>query len=81
MTSPSRVDAAGLTAAEAAHRLTVHGANQIASGPGSSVPAQVLEQLRDPMILVLLLAAVLTVVAALLPGLAVRGLFRLEAAA
>jgi Ca2+-transporting ATPase len=62
MTAPTRAEASGLTTAEAARRLTSHGANQIATATKSSVPAQVLEQLRDPMILVLLLAAVLTIV-------------------
>jgi P-type Ca2+ transporter type 2C len=62
MTAPTRAEAPGLTTAEAARRLTSHGANQIATATRSSVPAQVLEQLRDPMILVLLLAAVLTIV-------------------
>jgi Ca2+-transporting ATPase len=62
MTAPTRAEAPGLTTAEAARRLSVHGANQIATESRSSVPALVLEQLRDPMILVLLLAAVLTIV-------------------
>ncbi|WP_151082231.1 cation-translocating P-type ATPase [Nocardioides cynanchi] len=61
MPTQSRSDRAGLTAAEASQRLAVHGLNQIAGAVRSSIPAQVREQLRDPMILVLLLAAALTV--------------------
>jgi len=50
----------GADRAEASRRLTSSGPNQIASASRSGVPAQVWEQLRDPMILVLLLAAALT---------------------
>jgi P-type Ca2+ transporter type 2C len=61
MTTPDRSRPSGLTAAEATRRLASHGPNRIPTASRSSLPAQVLEQLRDPMILVLLLAAVLTV--------------------
>jgi Ca2+-transporting ATPase len=62
MVTPNRPEPCGLTSAEARARLTSHGPNQIASSARSSIPAQVLEQLRDPRVLVLRLAAVLTTV-------------------
>ncbi|MEU3253744.1 cation-translocating P-type ATPase [Streptomyces sp. NPDC006997] len=56
MTSP-----AGLSSDEAARRLTVYGPNEIPAEPGTPVWRRVLRQLRDPLILVLLVAAALTI--------------------
>ena len=50
----------GLTEGEAASRLARYGPNTLAKGRRSSWPRRLLEQLRDPMILVLLAAAVLS---------------------
>ena len=50
----------GLTAHEAALRLTAHGPNVIQEPRRTGVPARILAQLRDPMILLLLAAAVLS---------------------
>lgn len=51
----------GLSAAEAARRLAHHGPNEIPAEPRTPVWRRVLQQLRDPLILVLLAAAVLTI--------------------
>ncbi|NJP50189.1 cation-transporting P-type ATPase [Streptomyces sp. SBST2-5] len=58
---PLVLEATGLTSAEAAHRLRVHGPNEIPSRPPVPVWRRVLQQLRDPLILVLLVAAALTI--------------------
>ena len=56
------VDAiAGLSAAEAARRLGVDGANALPDRHRVGLVRRVLLQLRDPLILVLLVAAVLTI--------------------
>ncbi|WP_028800215.1 cation-translocating P-type ATPase [Streptomyces sp. 142MFCol3.1] len=52
---------AGLSSAEAARRLTVYGRNEVPPAPRASVWRRVVQQLRDPLILVLLVAAVLTI--------------------
>lgn len=52
----------GLTAAEAARRLSVDGPNRLPDPPHHGRLARVAEQLRDPMILLLLAAAALTLV-------------------
>ena len=52
---------AGLSAAEAAQRLTVHGPNTLPEPPGPSVLRRLLRGLRDPLVLVLLVALALTV--------------------
>ncbi len=50
----------GLGADEAASLLAEHGPNEIPPAPSVGVARQVLEQLRDPMLIVLMLAATLT---------------------
>lgn len=57
-TSPS-----GLTSQEAAHRLKTLGPNELEPPKKASMLARVLGQLKDPMILVLLAAAVLSLIA------------------
>ncbi|MFF7765077.1 cation-translocating P-type ATPase [Streptomyces massasporeus] len=52
----------GLSSAEAARRLTSFGPNEIPSEPAAPVWRRVLQQVRDPLILVLLVAAALTIV-------------------
>ncbi|MET8894010.1 cation-translocating P-type ATPase [Streptomyces albogriseolus] len=53
--------AEGLSSAEAARLLTRHGPNALREEPRTPVWRRVLQQLRDPLILVLLVAAVLTI--------------------
>ncbi|MFI2368079.1 cation-translocating P-type ATPase [Streptomyces sp. NPDC018833] len=53
--------AAGLSLDEAARRLTRHGPNAVPEEPRTPVWRRVLQQLRDPLILVLLVAAALTI--------------------
>ncbi|MEV0304323.1 cation-translocating P-type ATPase [Streptomyces prasinus] len=53
--------ATGLSSDEAARRLTRYGPNEIPSEPRIPVWQRVLQQLRDPLILVLLVAAALTI--------------------
>jgi Ca2+-transporting ATPase len=50
----------GLSGREAAARLQEYGRNEVRTGGRTSLPVRVLVQLRDPLILVLLAAAVLT---------------------
>ena len=50
----------GLTGEEAARRLVTHGPNRLARKKEKSFPARLLGQLKDPMILVLLAAAALS---------------------
>ncbi|GAA4990166.1 HAD-IC family P-type ATPase [Kitasatospora paranensis] len=52
----------GLTAAEAARLLAEHGPNRVGSAPRTPIRSRVAAQLRDPLVLVLLAAVVLTVV-------------------
>jgi Ca2+-transporting ATPase len=51
----------GLSAAEAAERLTRYGPNELPRARRTSVVALIAEQARDPLVIVLLVAAVLTV--------------------
>ena len=51
---------AGLTAAEAEKRLTQDGPNRLAKAKGKSIFRRFLEQLADPMILILLVAAAIS---------------------
>ncbi|MFE9109789.1 cation-transporting P-type ATPase [Streptomyces collinus] len=51
----------GLSSDEAARRLEFHGPNEIPAEPRTPVWRRVLQQLRDPLILVLLVAAALTI--------------------
>ncbi|WP_269465891.1 cation-translocating P-type ATPase [Streptomyces qaidamensis] len=53
--------ATGLSSDEAARRLELHGPNEIPAEPRTPVWRRVLQQLRDPLILVLLVAAALTI--------------------
>jgi len=53
----------GLTRREAAARLERWGDNELKPPPGPSMPARILGQLKDPMILVLLAAAALSLIA------------------
>ena len=55
-----RVAYPGLDEAEAARRLSVHGPNRTPVAPRRSAVSRVVAQLRDPMILLLLAAGVLT---------------------
>ncbi len=50
----------GLTQEEAARRLNEHGKNQLDAAPGKSLLRRFLEQLADPMILILLAAAAIS---------------------
>ncbi|WP_228040155.1 cation-translocating P-type ATPase [Streptomyces chromofuscus] len=60
-TTWSASSAGGLSSPEAARRLTLHGPNAIPAEPRAPVWRRVLQQLRDPLILVLLVAAALTI--------------------
>ncbi|HSE08370.1 MAG TPA: cation-transporting P-type ATPase [Nocardioidaceae bacterium] len=60
--SGTRVDHTGLTAAEAARRLVEHGPNKTPEAPPRGWARRVFDQLRDPMILLLLGAFVVTAV-------------------
>ena len=48
----------GLTSAEAAARLARDGKNQLAEGKKTTLAQRFLEQIKDPMIIILLVAAV-----------------------
>ncbi|MEO3755289.1 cation-transporting P-type ATPase [Streptomyces sp. B6B3] len=65
---------AGLSAAEAARRLAEHGPNTVASDGRIPTWRRVLWQLRDPLILLLLVAAALTVGTGDIPDTVVIGL-------
>ncbi|MCL1801248.1 MAG: cation-transporting P-type ATPase, partial [Promicromonosporaceae bacterium] len=56
--------AQGLTNAEAARRLAADGRNQLDRPPGKTILQRVWEQLKNPMILVLIAAAVVSVAVA-----------------
>ena len=58
----ARIEPLGLTTAEAGRRLDEHGPNQPPEAPPRGWPRRVLEQVRDPMILLLLGAFTVTVV-------------------
>ncbi|MEA5151470.1 MAG: cation-translocating P-type ATPase [Oscillospiraceae bacterium] len=62
-TSPS-----GLTAEEAQRRLEEKGRNVLAAAPGKSIFRRFLEQLADPMIIILLVAAAISGVLAVVEG-------------
>ncbi|GAA1301045.1 cation-translocating P-type ATPase [Streptomyces javensis] len=68
---PAEHFAAGLSREEAARRLEVYGANVVARERRTPVWRRVLQQLRDPLIVVLLVAAVLTLTTGDLPDAAV----------
>jgi Ca2+-transporting ATPase len=63
--------AAGLSEREAGLRLAAYGPNAVAAGRRTPAWRRVAQQLRDPLILVLLVAAVLTIVTGDLPDAAV----------
>ncbi|MCE7051610.1 cation-translocating P-type ATPase [Streptomyces purpurascens] len=58
---PGTTPATGLSSVEAARRLALHGPNEIPAELRTPVWRRVLQQLRDPLILVLLVAAALTI--------------------
>ena len=59
-------DAAGLTSAEAEKRLEENGKNRLAAAKGKSIIRRFLEQLADPMIIILLVAALISGVLAVI---------------
>ena len=58
----------GLSAEEAARRLEENGRNRLADAPGKSLLRRFLEQLADPMIMILLVAAAISGVLAVVEG-------------
>lgn len=60
--------AGGLSEAEAAGRLAQHGLNKLAEGKKTPVWRRLLEQLADPMIIILLCAAAVSAVTAVISG-------------
>ena len=54
--------AQGLTAAEAQKRLAEHGENKLQEGKKKSLIRRLLEQFTDPMIIILIVAAVISAV-------------------
>ena len=60
--------AGGLSEAEAAGRLAQHGPNKLAEGKKTPVWRRLLEQLADPMIIILLCAAAVSAVTAVISG-------------
>ncbi|MDR2956668.1 MAG: cation-translocating P-type ATPase [Coriobacteriales bacterium] len=59
---------AGLSSEEAAARLAAKGRNELVKAKGKSLPVRILEQLIDPMVLILLVAAVVSVLLAIYEG-------------
>lgn len=60
--SSVKSSAAGLTAAEAEKRLAEHGENKLQEGKKKSLIRRFLEQFTDPMIIILIVAAVISAV-------------------
>lgn len=58
----------GLTEAEAAERLSEHGRNKLESPPGKSLLRRFGEQMADPMILILLAAALVSLILSVTRG-------------
>ena len=58
----------GLSSAEAAKRLEENGKNKLAAAKGKSLVRRFLEQLADPMIIILLVAAAISGVLAVVEG-------------
>jgi len=58
----------GLSSQEAAARLEANGKNKLAAAPGKSIFRRFLEQLTDPMIIILLVAAAISGVLAVAEG-------------
>ena len=61
-----KTEAGGLNSAEAAARLEKYGKNKLAAAKGKSLIARFFEQLRDPMIIILLAAALISGVLAVI---------------
>ena len=59
---------AGLSQTEAEERLAKNGKNKLAAAPGKSLFRRFMEQLADPMIIILLAAALISAVTATLEG-------------
>ena len=59
---------AGLTTAEAQKRLEANGKNRLEAAKGKSIIRRFLEQLADPMIIILLVAAAISGVLAVIEG-------------
>lgn len=60
--SSVKSSAAGLTAAEAQKRLAEHGENKLQEGKKKSLVRRFLEQFTDPMIIILIVAAVISAI-------------------
>lgn len=60
--SSVKSSAAGLTAAEAQKRLAEHGENKLQEGKKKSLVRRLLEQFTDPMIIILIIAAVISAI-------------------
>jgi Ca2+-transporting ATPase len=58
----------GLTSAEAEQRLGKYGRNQLEEGKKTTVFERILAQISDPMVLVLIAAAVISGITAILSG-------------
>lgn len=58
----------GLTAAEAATRLTQYGTNELEQAPKPTLLQRFMAQLKDPMLLILLAAAAISAVTSLIAG-------------
>ncbi len=58
----------GLSTEEAAHRLEKNGRNVLKAAPGKSIFRRISEQLADPMIIILLIAAAVSGVLAVIEG-------------
>ena len=63
-----KTESQGLTSAEANVRLEKYGKNRLAAAKGKSVIVRFLEQLKDPMIIILLVAALISGVLAVVEG-------------
>ncbi len=66
--SELQASAEGLSAAEAQRRLEENGRNKLEAAPGKSLLRRFLEQLADPMIIILLAAAAISGVLAVVEG-------------
>jgi len=63
-----QADTNGLTSEEAQRRLETNGKNRLADAPGKSLIARFFEQMADPMIIILLVAAAISGVLAVVEG-------------
>ena len=62
------VSSEGLTAAQAGKRLTEHGANKLAEPKKASLLQRLLKQLADPMLLILIAAAIVSAITSIYAG-------------